>query len=245
MINLELWESVSRTDPAFTKAYKGPGGFQGTAVSPTYVNMKATEIFGPVGIGWGWEVLVDRYDVGAPIREKDGENKGAVICHASMHVLKIKLWYILKGSRGEVEHYGCTPFVSETKYGPNTDFEAPKKSLTDAIKKCLVQIGFAADIYMGLYDDEHYLNEVSDAAALERAENKIDEKAKQDAEYREWLANNIRLIETATNLNELQKLYSSVIRKLDLRKDEAGKLKATKAKDIRKAELAPNAEATA
>ena len=52
MSNLKLWDSVKKTDPAFTKkASKGAHNF--TSVAPMYQNKKATEAFGPQGIGWG------------------------------------------------------------------------------------------------------------------------------------------------------------------------------------------------
>jgi hypothetical protein len=230
--NLKLWDNVYKTDPAFTKNYKGPGGFEGTSVSAQYIIMKATEQWGPCGDGWGYTVLEDRIDEGGPL-VKDSQVLGI----AKNHTIKLELWYLKDGERKTVTHYGHTPFVSANKYGVTTDFEAPKKSLTDALKKCLSMLGFAADIHMGLHDDAAYVEQVRDEATLEKADNRIEEKERQAAEHREWLANLIQLIETATNMNELEKLFKGSIRKLDLRKDDAGKLRVTKAKEQRKAEL--------
>ncbi|WP_312141271.1 hypothetical protein [Stutzerimonas nitrititolerans] len=232
--NLNIWESVQKTDPKFTKEYTGPGGFTGTAVNAQYLAMRATEVFGPCGTGWGYSVLEERFDIGGPLTNKEG----AVLANAQVHTLKVELWYIgADGERKTVMHYGHTPFVTQNKFGIATDFEAPKKSLTDAIGKCLSQLGFSADIRLGLYDDIHYVNEVKAEAEIERAEDKIETRERQAAEYREWLENNLRLIRTAQSLNELQKVFASAIRKLDLRKDDTNKLKFTRAKDERKAEL--------
>lgn len=232
--NLNIWESVQKTDPKFTKEYTGPGGFTGTAVNAQYLAMRATEIFGPCGTGWGYNVLEERFDIGGPLTNKEG----VVLANAQVHTLKVELWYLgPDGDRKTVMHYGHTPFVTQNKFGISTDFEAPKKSLTDAIGKCLSQLGFSADIRLGLYDDIHYVNEVKAEAEIERAEDKIETRERQAAEYREWLENNLRLIKTAQSLNELQKVFASAIRKLDLRKDDTNKLKFTRAKDERKAEL--------
>lgn len=232
--NLSIWDAVQQTDPKFTKDYTGPGGFTGTAVNAQYLAKKATEQFGPVGTGWGYDVLEERFDVGGPLTNKEG----AVLAHATVHTIKLALWYIgADGERKTVMHYGHTPFINSNKFGVTTDFEAPKKSLTDAIGKCLSQLGFSADIRMGLYDDIHYLNEIKNEAELERAEEKIDVKERQAAEYREWLDTNLNLIKTAQSLNELQKVYASAIRKLELRKDNDNKVKFTRAKDQRKDEL--------
>lgn len=231
---LHIWDAVQKTDPKFTKEYTGPGGFTGTAVNAQYLAKRATETFGPCGTGWGYDVLEERFDIGGPLTNKEG----AVLAHAQVHTLKVALWYIGDdGERKTVMHYGHTPFVTQNKFGVTTDFEAPKKSLTDAIGKCLSQLGFSADIRMGLYDDIHYVNEIEAEAEIERAEDKIETKERQAAEYREWLENNLRLIKTAQTLNELQKVFASAVRKLDLRKDEKNKVAFTRAKDERKAEL--------
>ena len=233
MSNMSIWESVQKTDPAYTKQYKGAGGFSGTAVNATYLNRRATEIFGPCGTGWGYSIIEDRFDVGGPLEVPEGHPP----VMSQMHTIRLRLWYMQDGERREIEHYGHTPFVTKNKFGIQTDMEAPKKSLTDALKKCLSMLGFAGDIFMGMYDDVHYVSEVVDEAAIARAENKIEEKERQAAEYREWMADQIRLIQTAQTMNELQKLYASAVRRLDLRKDEAGKLTVIRAKDARKAEL--------
>ena len=68
--NTRIWDQVNTTDPDATKKYTGAGGFKGTAIRPTYLMRKATEIFGPCGEGWGWNVLEDRFDEGA-----DGEGR--------------------------------------------------------------------------------------------------------------------------------------------------------------------------
>lgn len=233
MGNLTIWDAVHKTDPAYTKNYKGAGGFSGTAVNGTYLSRKATEVFGPCGTGWGYTVIEERFDIGGPLEVPEG----APPVMSQMHTLRLRLWYMLDGERREVEHYGHTPFVTKNKFGISTDMEAPKKSLTDALKKCLSMLGFAGDIHMGLYDDVHYVNEVTDEATLARAENKIEEKERQISEYREWVENQVRLLDTAQTMNELEGLYKSAIRRMDLRKDDSAKIAATKAKDRRKAEL--------
>lgn len=233
--NLSLWENVQQTDPKYTKDYTGPGGFTGTAVNAMYLAKRATEAFGPCGTGWGYDILEERFDVGAPLLDKESK---AVICNSQVHTLKLSLWYLgADGERKSVVHFGHTPYITQNKFGVTTDFEAPKKSLTDAIGKCLSQLGFSADIRLGLYDDIHYVNEIKNEAEIERAEDKIEAKERQAAEYRQWLENNLRLISTAQSMNELQQVFKSAMRKLDLRKDETNQVKFTRAKDARKAEL--------
>jgi len=144
--NLKLWNSVERTDPNYTKQFNRGGGFKGTATNATYLFKKATQQFGPLGLGWGWNVIDEKY--------QPGQDKDVI------HVIRIKLWYKIGDQKGEIEHFGQTTFVGKNKNGWFTDEEAPKKSLTDAISKALSGLGFAADIHLGLYDDNRYVNDL-------------------------------------------------------------------------------------
>jgi len=141
--NLAIWQKVETTDPKYTKPITGRG-YNGTSTNATYLVKKATSVFGPCGIGWGVTVLNEGLLDGA-----DG---------AKVHRVHIRLWYILDGKRGEVEHFGQTDFCGKRKSGQwFTDEEAPKKSMTDAMLKALSMIGFAADIHLGQYDDNKYV----------------------------------------------------------------------------------------
>lgn len=147
--NLDLWHSVEKTDPAHVKPITGKQ-YKGTSPKPYWLIMRATETFGPIGIGWGF-TIDERVEVGALIAEGHFER---------LHVAKVKVWYKWKGERGEVEHIGGTPLSGKRSSGATyTDEDAPKKSVTDALVKALSMIGFAGDIFMGRYDDSKYVNE--------------------------------------------------------------------------------------
>lgn len=148
--NLALWHQVEKTDPAHVKAITGKS-YKGTSPKPHWIVMKATETFGPIGIGWGFTVD-ERIERGALI--SDG-------FYEQMHIAKVKVWYKWNGERGEVEHIGGTTFSGKYASGKTfTDEDAPKKSVTDALIKALSMIGFAGDIFMGRYDDSKYVQEV-------------------------------------------------------------------------------------
>jgi hypothetical protein len=157
--NMHIWNAVEATDPAKTKSFTRAGGFKGTATNATWLAMRATEMFGPCGIGWGAKVIDERLLDGAPFQKTPSH------C-AKIHRVHIKLWYVLDGVRGEIEHFGQTEFCGERADGRlYTDEEAPKKSLTDAMTKALSMLGFAADIHMGLFDDHKYVNEAREKFA--------------------------------------------------------------------------------
>lgn len=146
--NLALWNAVETTPPSQTKPITGKS-YQGTSPKPHYLIHKATETFGPCGIGWGFTIEDERIEEGA-----GGER---------MHIARVKVWFKWAGERGEVEHIGGTQFSGTRRNGnPFTDEDAPKKSVTDALVKALSMIGFAGDIFMGRYDDSKYVNDLRD-----------------------------------------------------------------------------------
>lgn len=152
MSNLALWESVELTDPDYTRPMEG--AFAGTAINPTYLYRRATEAFGPVGLGWGYDIVSEDTIEGSHLGyDSEGKDLG----FGKEHVLLLRLWYRLNGERGELCHYGQTTYISRRGEQIVADTDHRKKSVTDALSKCLSMLGFAADVFMGRYDDSKYV----------------------------------------------------------------------------------------
>lgn len=216
--NLSIWQSVEKTGTEYTKKFTA-GGYSGTSLSGQYVYWRLTELFGPAGTGWGFEIEEERYDEGAPFLF------GEQTMFEKSHTVKIRLWYVSGVEKGGIVGYGHTPYMYQTKDKSRiiVDSEAPKKSLTDAIKKCASLLGVGADIYMGLHDDMEYLHQLKDETAIEKAIDKVAEQEKQALERVEYINTTVGLMETARTLHELSVIHKGAIRKLDIRKDEKGK----------------------
>ena len=150
--NLAIWNAVRTPNPEFTKAFSRGGGFKGTATNVVYLISRATELWGPIGGQWGVEVVDEQMLEGAPIVDK---KTGSVIGFEKVHTIRINL----RHPSGTVPGIGQTTFVGTNKHGVFTDEEAPKKSLTDAVSKAMSWLGFAADIHLGLWDDNKYVND--------------------------------------------------------------------------------------
>lgn len=164
--NMDLWHKVEKTDPSQVKPITGKS-YKGTSPKPYFLIQKATETFGPCGIGWGFRVLEERVEDGALIAEG---------FHERMSVARVLVWYEWNGKRGEVEHVGGTIFSGKYSSGKTfTDEDAPKKSVTDALVKALSMIGFAGDIFMGRYDDSKYVNELAQEIKEEKRKAEGDE----------------------------------------------------------------------
>lgn len=230
--NTRIWDQVDVTDPSATKNFTGMGGFKGTAIKPTYLMHKATEVFGPCGEGWGWVVLEDRFDEGGPLQAPTKECPDAPRINAKLHTLKIELWYLGKdGQKCTIQHYGHTPFVYFQSGKIMTDWEAAKKSLTDAIGKCLQPLGFAADIHMGLFDDTAYVDAVRDEVAITKAEDRVTEEARQKQERLDYIKSVVETMQGAQSAQELKKIHDHAVRKLGVRNDTTAVLRINKELD--------------
>lgn len=218
--NMRIWEKVQTTDTRFTKDAK-VGGQQITSLNGTAMVMKATELFGPVGIGWGWKIIEERFDDGHEIFAGEGD-KRACIGREIGHTVKICLWFMQDGQRGEVEQYGCTRYQYKTNYGMTTDGEAPKKSLTDAIKKALSMLGFSADVFLGMFDDQNYVQQLQAEQAIELAEDREAEIERQKQERLDYIRSVVETMQGAQSLQELKKIHDHAVRKLTTRQDESG-----------------------
>lgn len=228
--NLELWKDVFKTDERFTTAFSVNGG--GTSINGTYMTMIATREFGPKGIGWGVDILEERFDNGAPItrtvKGTDGNNTWELIPDGvggilteKHHIIKIRLWYIRNGVRGEEISFGCTPYIYSSKHGLICDGEATKKSLTDATKKALSALGFCADIFMGLYDNQEYRQKNKAEFALKNASENAEDAARVRQELDDKLTRVANTLASAVSENEINKVYSSIAREAEVHRKDA------------------------
>lgn len=137
MSNLELWNSVEKTNPNQTK--KVTFGRAITAIDPYHQIKNATEKFGPVGVGWGWSVERVEY---LPTNEM---------------ALLIRLWHTEKTNT--FDQWGqASLYIDKAENKKDTD--CFKKATTDGVTKCLSLIGFNADVFLGKFEDNKYVQEL-------------------------------------------------------------------------------------
>jgi len=232
---LELWDKVRTPDPSYTKGFTATGGFSGTSVNGLYTVRQLTEHFGKIGSGWGYEIIEDDFHNGHTVFNEQGDSVGLV----SVHTLKINFWYMEEGEKKSFVQYGHTPFITYSNKFKNmkTDMEYAKKSLTDAISKAASMLGFNADVFMGKFDDRDYLQEVVNDYEIKDSDDKVQTEIDQRQEYENLYADNMALIKTAVNMNELEKVFVSITRKSNRRNDKKGLRELTEAKNKRKDEL--------
>lgn len=132
--NMQIWSQICETPQASTKQCK-KGSWSFHDINPQYRLQKLTELFGPAGLGWGYDII-----------ERWRDNWGAA---ADSCYVMLKLWYVMDGKR-----YDTPPQIGGTvvDYAPD---ECWKMSITDALGKCCATLGLAADIYLGTFDTKY------------------------------------------------------------------------------------------
>lgn len=136
MSNLELWNKVAKTDPKYTKKANVRGNSI-TAIAPQSQILCATEEFGSYGTKWGFERIDFTYEL--------LETTGIVVFHG--------MFFYPNGK------FPISASISVYKDGARTkpDADFAKKLETDALTKALSKLGFNADVFMGMYDDNKYV----------------------------------------------------------------------------------------
>lgn len=144
MGNLDHWNKFADIDPKFTKPITGKA-YKGTSPNPQYVIRCLTEMFGPVGQGFGWDVVAEDF---TPLGDE------------VLHWCRIRFWHTDRANAFDA--YGQTKALMKLKSGGTmSDEDAPKKSLTDAIIKAASQVGVASNIFLGRWDDQKHVAEVN------------------------------------------------------------------------------------
>ncbi|MDH2321396.1 hypothetical protein QDQ80_03660 [Providencia rettgeri] len=224
--HLNIWKRVQRTDARFTKPLDGVG-YTGTSINSTYMFMRATEIFGPIGEGWGYEIVEEKFVNGKPLTEPvlDERNKqvatrflrdgdGSLFCEQN-HSIKIRFWYTIEcETRGEFESYGATPYRYQTTYGIKVDGEVFKKSLTDAIKKALSMLGFSSDVYMGMHDNPEYVASNKLEYEIKAASDNAEDATRIRKELDEKFTRHTETMRSAVTPNELRGITSTLTREI-------------------------------
>lgn len=138
--NLELWHSVEKTNPSYTKN-ANVGGNKITSISPQFQIMNVTEKFGSYGKTWGFKNIELDY---------------SLVNRLDLVVFKAIFFY----PNGEFPIINSIKlFMDNAKTKVDDNFA--KKIETDALTKAISKLGFNADIFMGKFDDVRYVADLN------------------------------------------------------------------------------------
>lgn len=147
--NMNVWNALKTTDPKYTK--KVEFGRKFTSINSQWQLQRMTEQFGPIGQGWGYHVhhsierIMDDY---------------------VLAIADVAIW-----TQGDDDRHsygpvrGMSPIVEKGKSGLHFDDDAGKKAMTDALTKGLSHLGLSADVFLGLFDDNKYVQQVKEQLA--------------------------------------------------------------------------------
>ena len=187
MSNKALWDSVKVTDPRAVKPITGKS-YKGDSPKPYWLIERATEVFGPIGVGWGVNVKSERF-------ERLGE-------FDVLHVAVVSVWFVKDGVRCEpFEQMGGTKAAYMSSKGALVvDEDAGKKSVTDGMVKCLSMIGFAGDIFSGQWGDSKYVDFANEFHRL-----------REDGERTAWLEAQREAIFNAATVGDLKRVLGDAV----------------------------------
>jgi len=132
--NMALWEAVCKSDPKTLREFN-TGRFSGTAIDPQAQRKRATEMFGPYGIGWGIDPESEQFKVA----NMDSNNPLSTLV-----TYRATLWYKWGEERGEIP-IGSDKAAFSSKGKLGSDFT--KILRTDAMTKGLSELGFNSDVF--------------------------------------------------------------------------------------------------
>ena len=158
---LSIWEKVCRPPETALKKITG-GRLSGmTDISPQWRYKAMTEQFGPVGIGWSYEIKK---------LWKEAGTDGQIAAFAEIGL-------IVRSNTGEwsipIPGIGGSMFIAKESSGLRTSDEAYKMAVTDALSVAMKQLGVGADIYMGMWDGSKYKSNDQEKPVV-----KLDQKQK-------------------------------------------------------------------
>ena len=193
--NMRIWNQVQETDPAHTKAVQLGRKF--TTIDAQYQIMRATEVFGPVGQGWWYDVAYGTYDVA----------DNTTLCFADVTICWQEPGTLGEGE-GRVQCFGpvrgCNVLFDAKK--ERVDEDAFKKAMTDGLTKALSHLGFSADVFLGRYDDNKYV-----AAVARKFESAGTPEQKAMVEQ---ISTAIQLTRNAEELTKVRDQYRDDVRSL-------------------------------
>ncbi|EEW40188.1 hypothetical protein HMPREF0484_3816 [Klebsiella pneumoniae subsp. rhinoscleromatis ATCC 13884] len=230
--NLSVWNRVQRTDPAFVEKNSFGAGLH--SIRAQYMLMRATEVFGMEGTGWGVDIKEERIDRGVPLMEPIQDQSGKIIGQKpvrdgdgslfclSVHTIRIELWYLRDGKKGRIPAYGHTDYITKGGDGAlKMEKEAAKKSLTDATTKALSHLGFGADVYMNMHNDNEYTSKLNEIFEIKKASESIEDIVRLRQELDDDLTSVAETLSTGVSVNEVEKVFGTIARKLEVHRKDA------------------------
>jgi hypothetical protein len=143
--NIEFWESVEKTDPKYTKSVNA-GGRKLTAINAQQQIKNATEKWGMYGKTWGLKDI-----------KLDYINN---LCNNQVLAVAQAIFFYPDGVFDIGSSILVQSWIASKSYN-KVDDDFLKKLETDMTTKALSKIGFNSDVFLGMYDDNKYIQKIT------------------------------------------------------------------------------------
>ena len=147
--NLKIYNAVRECPKEALKPISA-GRLKGKSdINPMWRIKKLTELYGPAGIGWYYEIVKQWLETGA-------NNEISAFCNINLYIKVNGEW------SKPIQGTGGSSFVAKQISGLYVSDECFKMALTDAISVACKALGFAANVYWD--NDKTKYSSQSDAA---------------------------------------------------------------------------------
>lgn len=148
-MSLEIWNKL-KSVPADALKKIEAGRLKGKHdISPVWRYERMTEIFGPCGIGWKYEI--------ESIHWVDAGPEKMLFVQINLYVKDENKW------SAPIPGVGGDFAIQQERTGLHSNDEALKMAVTDALGYAMQKLGVAADVYRGKADDSKYGRETQQA----------------------------------------------------------------------------------
>lgn len=137
MKKMELYRQLEEVPASSLKTIQA-GRLKGKSdINPQWRYEKLTEVLGPCGFGWKFEVTKQW------LENSEQSNEIAAFVNINFYFKVLDVW------SDPIPANGGSMFVAQEKHGPYTSDECFKMATTDALGNAMKMIGLAADVYSG------------------------------------------------------------------------------------------------
>jgi len=181
--NMAIWNKVAQPPKEALKKITGGRMSGKTNIDPQWRYQALTELFGPCGVGWKYEI-VELW------REEGSENQVFAFAKINLYIKQDDEW------SEPIPGVGGSMLVANEHSGLYSSDEAYKMAVTDAVSVTLKVLGFGAAIYLGQWDGSKYtaINSVDAERMAEKIADWLSacENAAEGTieDYRQWWTTN-------------------------------------------------------
>ncbi len=184
--NMRIWDELFQVPKGSTYPIERGLCAGLTGITPLSLIKQATELWGPIGEGWGFEIEKDEI-----------VNQDAKFHSEMLHVMTIKLWYdgalVIGEESARGSHdgrnvdivmdatygFGCTKLYQRRGGEWYIDDDFNKSTLTDAITNALSRLGFGGSVRLGEMQSKYTTNLDAKDSEADKAWDEVIAKRRQ------------------------------------------------------------------